>query len=322
MQPHLLSVPAQRGASEAVPAVRPVRFAGLRLVHAALRRDLQRIPTALRLLQPDDEASAEALQRHWDFLTAMLTCHHEQQDGRIWPMLRRFAPELRLLINWLEDDHHNLDHSFTRTTTLMRIGTRDPASAWPVAYAVEELAARLETHLRIEEEQVLPVMAQLLAPQSRVGTLGELLDLLRLADGPGAPDALAWLLEGGAGAGGRAARRVRRPHRPPVAALAGCLRAVHRGAVGHGAVRGLNRRNRLPAPDLPHPEQELTHIRVTRGASGDHGWTRWEQAVTGLSQPWKEHHPHAEEVDIGPRHRRAGGLARRHHGHRHQPRRG
>ncbi|MDH6139034.1 hypothetical protein P3T35_001023 [Kitasatospora sp. GP30] len=196
MQPHLLSVPAQRGASEAVPAVRPVRFAGLRLVHAALRRDLQRIPTALRLLQPDDEASAEALQRHWDFLTAMLTCHHEQQDGRIWPMLRRFAPELRLLINWLEDDHHNLDHSFTRTTTLMRIGTRDPASAWPVAYAVEELAARLETHLRIEEEQVLPVMAQLLAPQSRVGTLGELLDLLRLADGPGAPDALAWLLEG------------------------------------------------------------------------------------------------------------------------------
>ncbi|MCC9308693.1 hemerythrin domain-containing protein [Kitasatospora sp. RB6PN24] len=196
MQSHLLSVPAQRGASEAVPAVRPVRFAGLRLVHAALRRDLARIPTALRLLQPDDEASAEALQRHWDFLTAMLTCHHEQQDGRIWPLLRRFAPELRLLINWLEDDHHNLDHSFTRTTTLMRIATRDPASAWPVAYAVEELAARLETHLRIEEEQVLPVMALQLSPQSRVGTLGELLDLLRLADGPGAPDALAWLLEG------------------------------------------------------------------------------------------------------------------------------
>ncbi|GAA1969350.1 hypothetical protein GCM10009738_52550 [Kitasatospora viridis] len=196
MQPHLLSVPAQRGPSEAVPAVRPVRFAGLRLVHAALRRDLARIPTALRLLQPTDEAQGEALMRHWDFLTAMLTCHHEQQDVRIWPMLRRFAPELRLLVNWLEDDHHNLDHSFTRTTTLMRIGTRDPASAWPVAYAVEELAARLETHLRIEEEQVLPVMAELLAPQSRVGTLGELLDLLRLAEGPGAPDALAWLLEG------------------------------------------------------------------------------------------------------------------------------
>ncbi|MDH6115802.1 hypothetical protein ABH930_006981 [Kitasatospora sp. GAS204A] len=196
MQSHLCTVPAQRGPSEAVPAVRPVRFAGLRLVHAALRRDLARLPTALRLLQPGDEAGAEALRRHWDFLTAMLTCHHEQQDVRLWPLLRRFAPELRLLVNWLEDDHHNLDHSFTRTTTLMRVGTRDPASAWPVAYAVEELAARLETHLRIEEEQLLPVMADLFAAHSRVGTLGELLDLLRLADGPGAPDALAWLLEG------------------------------------------------------------------------------------------------------------------------------
>ncbi|MFF7631892.1 hemerythrin domain-containing protein [Kitasatospora sp. NPDC008050] len=196
MQPHLLVVPAARGSHEVVPAVRPVRFAGLRLVHAALRRDLARLPTALRLLQPDDEVGAAALQRHWDFLTAMLTCHHEQEDVRLWPMLRRFAPELRLLVNWLEDDHHNLDHSFTRTTTLMRVATRDPASAWPVAYAVEELAARLETHLRIEEEQVLPEMAKLLPTHSRVGTLGELLDLLRMADGPGTPDALAWLLEG------------------------------------------------------------------------------------------------------------------------------
>ncbi|MFI9272546.1 hemerythrin domain-containing protein [Kitasatospora sp. NPDC052896] len=193
---HLQSIPAPRGPREAVAVARPLRFAGLRLAQAALRRDLARVPTALRLLQPGDEAGAAALQRHWDFLTAMLTCHHEQQDGRLWPLLRRFAPELRLLVNWLEDDHHNLDHCFTRTTTLMRVATRDPASCWSVAYAVEELAARLETHLRIEEEQVFPVMARLLVPQSRVGTLPELLDLLRLADGPGAPDALAWLLEG------------------------------------------------------------------------------------------------------------------------------
>ncbi len=193
---HLLTVPAPRGSSEAVPTVRPVRFAAVRLVHAALRRDLARLPTAVRLLQPGDEAGAQALLRHWDFLTAMLTCHHEQQDARIWPLLRRFAPELRLLVNWLEDDHHNLDHSFTRTTTLIRVATGDPASGWPVAYAIEDLAARLETHLRIEEEQVLPVMAGLFAPHSRVGTLAELLDLLRIADGPGAADALAWLLEG------------------------------------------------------------------------------------------------------------------------------
>ncbi|MGK4583655.1 hemerythrin domain-containing protein [Kitasatospora sp. HPMI-4] len=205
MPSHLLpveypTIPAQSGGAHDVqparPAVEPMPFAGLRLVHAALRRDLARLPNALRLLQPGDTAGAEALQRHWDFLTAMLTCHHEQQDSRLWPLLRRFAPELRLLLNWLESDHHNLDHSFTRVTTLVRIATRDPASSWPVAYAVEELAARLETHLRIEERQLLPRMSGVFPNGSRIGTLPELLDLLRLADGPGTADALVWLLEG------------------------------------------------------------------------------------------------------------------------------
>ncbi|MFJ5882362.1 hemerythrin domain-containing protein [Kitasatospora cineracea] len=174
----------------------PIPFAGLRLVHAAVRRDLARIPQALRLLQPEDRDAAEALKRHWDFVNAMVTCHHEQQDTRLWPVLRRFAPELRLLLNWLESDHHNLDQCFTRTTTLVGIATRDPASAWPVSYAVEELAARVETHLRIEERQLLPRMAGVFQPGSRIGTLPELLDLLRVADGPSASDALVWLLEG------------------------------------------------------------------------------------------------------------------------------
>lgn len=202
MSSHLLSVdppkvPAQPGEGRAArPAVEAIPFAGLRLVHAALRRDLARLPNALRLLQPEDTDNAEAIQRHWDFLTAMLTCHHEQQDTRLWPLLRRFAPELRLLLNWLESDHHNLDHSFTRITTLVRIATRDPASAWSVAYAVEELAARLETHLRIEERQLLPRMDGIFAAGSRIGTLPELLDLLRAADGPNTSDALVWLLEG------------------------------------------------------------------------------------------------------------------------------
>ncbi|GAA4996736.1 hemerythrin domain-containing protein [Kitasatospora paranensis] len=198
---HLLPVdspqiPAQPYAEQRMPEAQPIPFAALHLVHAAMRRDLARLPNALRLLQPEDEAGARALQGHWDFMTAMLTCHHEQQDTRLWPMLRRFAPELRLLLNWLEADHHNLDHSFTRVTTLVRIATRDPASAWPVAYAVEELAARVETHLRIEERQLLPRMAGVFPAGSRIGTLPELLDLLRAADGPASSDALVWLLDG------------------------------------------------------------------------------------------------------------------------------
>ncbi|MFJ3787158.1 hemerythrin domain-containing protein [Kitasatospora sp. NPDC090091] len=204
MPSHLLpvaspSVPAQGEpsrdrAADAEPQA--LRFAGLRLVHAALRRDLARLPNSLRLIQPGEDEKGAALLRHWHFVTAMLTCHHEQQDTRLWPLVRRFAPELRLLLNWLEADHHNLDHSFTRVTTLVRIASRDAGSAWPVAYAMEDLAARLETHLRIEERQLLPRMEMVFADSSRLGSLPELLDLLRAADGPGTADALAWLLDG------------------------------------------------------------------------------------------------------------------------------
>ncbi|MFJ1702173.1 hemerythrin domain-containing protein [Kitasatospora sp. NPDC088346] len=196
--PHVPAPADGEGARAAAepPATEAVPFAGLRLVHSAIRRDLARFPNALRLLQPGDQVAGEALQRHWDFMTAMITCHHEQQDSRLWPLLRRFVPELRLLLNWLEADHHNLDHSFTRVTTLVRIATRDAASSWPVAYAVEELAARLETHLRIEERQLLPRMEGVFPAGSRIGTLPELLDLLRAADGPSSSDALVWLLEG------------------------------------------------------------------------------------------------------------------------------
>ncbi|CAN3980321.1 MULTISPECIES: hemerythrin domain-containing protein [Streptomycetaceae] len=172
------------------------RFAGLRLVHSALRRDLARLPNALRLLQPGEDEKGAALLRHWTFVTAVLSCHHEQQDTRIWPIVRRFAPELRLLLNWLESDHHNLDHSFTRVTTLVRIASRDTGSVWPVAYAIEDLAARLETHLRVEERQLLPRMELVFTENSRVGSLPELLDVMHSADGPGTPDALAWLLDG------------------------------------------------------------------------------------------------------------------------------
>ncbi|MBP0454781.1 MULTISPECIES: hemerythrin domain-containing protein [unclassified Kitasatospora] len=205
MPSHLLPVasppaaPAQGGSDREHAAgeePQAVRFAGLRLVHAALRRDLARLPNSLRLLQPGEDDKGEALLRHWHFVNAMLTCHHEQQDTRIWPIVRRFAPELRLLLNWLEADHHNLDHSFTRVSTLVRIASRDAGSAWPVAYAMEDLAARLETHLRIEERQLLPRMELVFTETSRVGSLPELLDLLRSADGPGTADALAWLLDG------------------------------------------------------------------------------------------------------------------------------
>lgn len=190
--------------SHPLPAGHPLRpvpepfpaFAGLRLVHAALRRDLARLPDALLGLRPGDEARAEALQRHWDLMTAMVISHHDHQDTFLWPVLRRLAPELRLLLNWLETDHHHLDNTLAQATTVVGIATRDPNAAWSAMYAIEEFAARVDAHIRIEERQLLPRMAAVLPPDSRLGTLPDLLDLIRAIGTPAPSDALVWLLDG------------------------------------------------------------------------------------------------------------------------------
>ncbi|AXI77188.1 hemerythrin domain-containing protein [Peterkaempfera bronchialis] len=172
-----------------------VRFAGLLLIHAALRRDLLRLPAAIRTLGPRDEVRADAVVRHWQFLADMLLRYHEYQDARLWPLLRRTVPELRLLANWLEADHHGLEQSAAATTACVLETALTRSGAWNAAHVMEGFAIELQGHLRIEETQVLPVMRDAFAEDAEIGTLADLLRWTRAA-GPGTADLLAWLLDG------------------------------------------------------------------------------------------------------------------------------
>lgn len=177
-------------------SVGSVRFAGLLLVHAALRRDLLRLPGAIRALGPRDDERGHAVVRHWRFLVDVLVRYHEYQDTRLLPLLRRRAPELRLLANWLEADHHDLEQSAAGATACVLEGALTRTGTWSAAHAVEGLAIELQGHLRIEETQILPVMREVLAADAAVGTLPDLLGRICGGPGPGTADVLAWLMEG------------------------------------------------------------------------------------------------------------------------------
>ena len=58
-----------------------------RLIHAAVRRDLDRLSAALQTFPDGDPARARDLDRAFVNLRRELTHHHEGEDTHIWPML-------------------------------------------------------------------------------------------------------------------------------------------------------------------------------------------------------------------------------------------
>jgi hemerythrin HHE cation binding domain-containing protein len=179
-----------------------LRFTGIRLVHTALRRDLAPLPGRIRALGTARPAAVTETLTHWRLIARVLTAHHAYEDADLWPVLRVCRPELRLLLNRLEADHHRIDHDVTVVTAMIGGLARDRERAWMAAAAAKALIETVDAHLRVEEVQVLPELARAVGPGEHLGTLGASLAALDEADvfvGRTPGDAITWLLDGIAG---------------------------------------------------------------------------------------------------------------------------
>lgn len=58
-----------------------------RLIHAAVRRDLDRFTTAVDALVPGDVGRARALGEAFEHFDQMLTSHHEGEEKNLWPVI-------------------------------------------------------------------------------------------------------------------------------------------------------------------------------------------------------------------------------------------
>ncbi|MYS84152.1 hemerythrin domain-containing protein [Embleya scabrispora] len=193
-----------------------LRFTGIRLVHTALRRDLAPMSGRIRAVQADGGPAVADVSAQWRLLARILMAHHEYEDACLWPVLRVARPELRLLLNRLEADHHRIDHDLTVVTAMIGSLAGDSERAWMVAAAVESVAETVDAHLRVEEVQVLPELAAVVAAGAHIGTLGASLAAIDAAEvfdvgapGDRAPtDAITWLLDGITGVSGGCAEPI------------------------------------------------------------------------------------------------------------------
>ncbi|MCW2737441.1 MAG: hemerythrin hhe cation binding protein [Nocardioides sp.] len=122
------------------------------IIHAAVRRDVDRIEQALRALADGDAARAGEVRVAWRNLVRELTHHHEAEDTYAWPFLasRGFDP---LLLAAMEEEHVAMKHALASSSTAIDAVVATPTAAAAGAAADEVARARevINGHLAHEE---------------------------------------------------------------------------------------------------------------------------------------------------------------------------
>lgn len=165
-----------------------------KVIHSAVRRDLDRFRRALEAFADGDRDRAAALHRAWANFDAQLTDHHEGEHEIVWPTLTTIgiAPPT---LDSFDTEHEAMaaDLATTRAAmeTLRRSAARSDADAAGAAMA--RLQATTVTHLEHEEQETESVLAE----HEGHPALKEMARKLSRRSGPAKVGAfLAWLQDG------------------------------------------------------------------------------------------------------------------------------
>ena len=138
-----------------------------RLIHAAVRRDLERLSSALGQVADGDRARAAELERAFANLRRELTRHHEGEDTHIWPMLADAGVD-RGLLGAMESEHHAMAEALAETDDAMSTFARSGSAADAAAAraSVARTTEVVERHLAHEEADLEPILiARLETPE-------------------------------------------------------------------------------------------------------------------------------------------------------------
>jgi hemerythrin-like domain-containing protein len=131
------------------------------IVHAALRRDLDRRRSELTIEPYPADAQKAALANHVDWMMDFLHEHHSGEDTGLYPMVRSRADGATELLDDMDADHRRIDPAMA--------ALRAAAKAWrtggdqqrrALVEALDELDAVLRPHLDREEVEAMPLVSR------------------------------------------------------------------------------------------------------------------------------------------------------------------
>ncbi|MEH0986026.1 hemerythrin domain-containing protein [Micromonospora sp. CPCC 205556] len=131
------------------------------MAHTMMRREFTLLPELVRGAAVGDRQRAEVLVRHIELIEGVLSHHHHSEDTHLWPrLLERGAAEIAPVVHLMEQQHRTIDELTVElraaTAAWRDTATREAAEA--VAAVLDRMCPALDEHLRVEEEQVLPLI--------------------------------------------------------------------------------------------------------------------------------------------------------------------
>ncbi|MFC7597477.1 hemerythrin domain-containing protein [Terrabacter sp. GCM10028922] len=130
-----------------------------RVIHAAVRRDLGRLASALPAAPDGDRARARQLQVAYANLHDQLKDHHEGEDRHVFPFLARVEGATEL-VGVMETEHQAMADALAGVRTAM--DTYASTGSADDAHAAREAVVRanevVERHLHHEENDLEPLM--------------------------------------------------------------------------------------------------------------------------------------------------------------------
>ncbi len=129
-----------------------------KVIHAALRRDLDRFVAALERFAPGDRDRGQALGRAWDNFHHQLTRHHEGEHEIAWPALQQVGVPADLLAE-MDAEHETMAAALGRADGAMTALRLSPGveESTTALETMRELRSVTVTHLDHEERAIEPV---------------------------------------------------------------------------------------------------------------------------------------------------------------------
>jgi len=163
------------------------------LIHHAVRRDLDRLATALDQVREGDTARAAELERAFANLRRELTHHHEGEDTYVWPFLTGLGVDAGLLAT-MESEHAAMSAALVETGDALGALARGGSAADGDAARASLARTRgvVAAHLDHEEAALEP----LLRDQEKTPEWKAVTKKLRHSSPGDAGSFFAWLTDG------------------------------------------------------------------------------------------------------------------------------